>query len=145
MSEKMTLERFEELVAAYGADTENWPRDQRAAMVQLLEEQFDAAAILARAARLDAALNARLPDADSDLEARILRTMNTALGNDIISFPQAQVISSRFIWSATTALAACFVGGIIIGPVLVEAFFGGSDLTVSFDIVSDVFLPTEPL
>ena len=145
MSEKMTLERFEELVAAYGADTENWPRDQRAAMVQLLEEQFDAAAILARGARLDAALNARLPDADSDLEARILRTMNTALGNDIISFPQAQVISSRFIWSATTALAACFVGGIIVGPVLVEAFFGGSDLTVSFDIVSDVFLPTEPL
>lgn len=145
MSERMTLERFEELVAAYGADTENWPHDQRAAMAQLLEERFDAAAILARAARLDAMLNARLPDADSDLEARILRTMNSALGNDIINFPQTKTISSRFIWSVTTALAACFVGGIIVGPVLVEAFIGGSDLTVSFDIVSDVFLPTEPL
>jgi hypothetical protein len=157
----MTLERFEELIAAYGADSARWPHEERAAMGQALETSADAAAILARAARLDAALDTRLAPASSDLEARILRDMHHAIGDEsadafgveidnendseIIAFPQTTPTPTRMVWSMATALAACFVGGIMIGPLLAEAYLGSGDLTVSLDIMSDIFLPTEPL
>lgn len=145
MSETMTLERFEALVAAYGASTDSWPHEHRASMSHMLEESADAAAILARAARLDAVLDTRLPPPNGDLEARILRDMTAALDTNIIDLPQPKAAPARLIWPVSTALAACFVGGMIIGPIMVEAYIGGSDLTVALDIVSDVFLPTEPL
>ena len=144
MSDEMTLERFEELVAAYGAKVENWPQEARTDMQHILENDARTTAILARAARLDEALDGRLPD-HMAVETRILQDMETFLNSDIIAFPQSQAVPRRALWSVATALAACFVGGIIIGPDLVETFIGGSDLTVSLDIISDVFLPTEPL
>ena len=148
MSKPMTLERFEELVAAYGAQSALWPSQERDAMAQVLAESADADAILARAARLDAVLDTRLPIANAELQEIILRDMHTALdagNNDIIAFPQSPSRATRMVWSMATALAACFIGGVIIGPVLVEAYIGDGDLMVSFDIISDAFLPTEPL
>ena len=144
MSDEMTLERFEELVAAYGAQVENWPQEARTDMQHIAQNDARSTAILARAAQIDEALDGLLPD-HAALEARILQDIETFLDSDIIAFPKSQAMPRRALWSVATALAACFVGGIIIGPVLVEAFFGGSDLTVSLDIISDVFLPTEPL
>lgn len=148
MSDNMSIERFEELVAAYGAKAENWPPQERAAMARIQEESAEASAILARAARLDAVLDSALPTPHSDLQARILRDMHGALDsldNDVIAFPQSSPRATRLVWSMTTALAACFVGGIIAGPVLVETYIGGSDLMVSLDIINDFFLSTEPL
>ena len=141
----MTLERFEKLVAAYGASTENWPPQERAAMAGFLNDNADAPAILARAARLDALLDSRLPQADDQLEARILRDMDTVLASDIIALPQSTATPAHMVWSVATALAACFVGGLIAGPALVETYIGGNHLMTSLDIISDVFLPTEPL
>ena len=102
MSKPMTLERFEELVAAYGAQSVLWPSQERAAMAQVLAESADANAILARAARLDAVLDTRLPIANAELQEIILRDMHAALGtgnNDIIAFPQAPSRPTRMVWS----------------------------------------------
>ena len=144
MSDEMTLERFEELVAAYGAQVDNWPQEARTDMQHILENDARASAILARAARLDEALDDLLPD-HMAVETRILQDMETFLDSDIIAFPQLQAMPRRALWSVATALTACFVGGIFAAPVLIDAFIGGGDLTASLDIISDVFLPTEPL
>ncbi len=144
MSDEMTLERFEELVAAYGAQVDNWPQEARTDMQHILENDARASAILARAARLDEALDDLLPD-HMAVETRILQDMETFLDSDIIAFPQSQAMPRRALWSVATALAACFVGGIFAAPVLIDAVIGGGDLTASLDIISDVFLPTEPL
>ena len=104
MSDEMTLERFEELVAAYGAKVDNWPQEARTDMQHILENDARASAILARAARLDEALDDLLPD-HMAVETRILQDMETFLDSDIIAFPQSQAMPRRALWSVATALA----------------------------------------
>ena len=161
MSNEMTLQEFENHVAAYGAKTALWPEQHRSAMQDLAGSNTDAAAILARAARLDAWLD-DMPEAVShhasdELHNRIIADMETALAGkasntgeageagEIVSFPTPAAPSLRAIWVGATALAACFIGGIIMAPLLVESVTGSADLLASLDIISDAFLPTDPL
>lgn len=161
MSNEMTLQEFENHVAAYGAKTALWPEQHRSAMQDLAGSNTDAAAILARAARLDAWLD-DMPEAVShhpsdELHNRIIADMETALAGkasdtgeagkagEIVSFPTQAAPPLRAIWVGATALAACFIGGIIMAPLLVESVTGSADLLASLDIISDAFLPTDPL
>ena len=107
----------------------------------------DAAAILARAARLDAWLD-DMPEAVShhasdELHNRIIADMETALAGrasdtgeagkagEIVSFPTPAAPPLRAIWVGATALAACLIGGIIMAPLLVESVTGSADLLAS--------------
>jgi hypothetical protein len=161
MSNEMTLQEFENHVAAYGAKTALWPEQRRSAMQDFAGSNTDAAAILARAARLDAWLD-DMPEAVShhpsdEFHNRIIADMETALAGkasdtgeageagEIVSFPTPAAPSLRAIWVGATALAACFIGGIIMAPLLVESVTGSADLLASLDIISDAFLPTDPL
>ncbi|MFH0133020.1 hypothetical protein [Variovorax sp. EL159] len=54
----MTPERFEELADAWGAELRRWPDAERADAQALLERDASARTILARAAELDALLDA---------------------------------------------------------------------------------------
>jgi hypothetical protein len=161
MSNEMTLQEFENHVAAYGAKTALWPEQHRSAMQDLAGSNTDAAAILARAARLDAWLD-DMPAAVShhpsdELHNRIIADMETALAGkasdtgeageagEIVSFPTPAAPPLRAIWVGATALAACFIGGIIMAPLLVESVTGSADLLAALDIISDAFLPTDPL
>lgn len=161
MSNEMTLQEFENHVAAYGAKTTLWPEQHRSAMQDLAGSNTDAAAILARAARLDAWLD-DMPEAVShhpsdELHNRIIADIETALAGkasdtgeagkagEIVSFPTPAAPPLRAIWVGATALAACFIGGIIMAPLLVESLTGSADLLASLDIISDAFLPTDPL
>lgn len=161
MSKEMTLQEFENHVAAYGAKTALWPEQHRSAMQDLAGSNTDAAAILARAARLDAWLD-DMPEAVShhpsdELHNRIIADLETALAGkasdtgeagkagEIVSFPTPAAPPLRAIWVGATALAACFIGGIIMAPLLVESVTGSADLLASLDIISDAFLPTDPL
>ena len=161
MSNEMTLQEFENHVAAYGAKTALWPEQHRSAMQDFAGSNTDAAAILARAARLDAWLD-DMPEGVShhpsyELHNRIIADMETALAGkasdtgeageagEIVSFPTPAAPSLRAIWVGATALAACFIGGIIMAPPLVESVTGSADLLASLDIISDAFLPTDPL
>jgi len=151
MDIKMTLEEFDALIAAYGADDDKWPVDKRPAMQALMRNgaESETAAILARAARLDATLDARLAPADETLAARVLADMETVLETTtpdaVIAFPQVTPTRSRMFWAGATALAACFLGGFIMAPIIFDTVTGSGDLFVSLDIISDTFLPTEPL
>ncbi len=146
MSQKMTLEDIEQLLAAYGAKPENWPAEEADAMRAALDSEPQAAAIAHRATALDALLDNRLPAAPTALEQAILADMNNTLGgSDIITFPQPSGLTTARIWSAATALAACFMAGFIAAPFALDFMTGGADLMASLDIISDAFLPTEPL
>lgn len=58
----MTRERFEELAEAFGADVARWPADSRDGAALLMSGQPEfTQAVLARAERLDAALDAWRP------------------------------------------------------------------------------------
>lgn len=149
----MTIDHFENQIAAYGSKVENWPDDVRADMSAFCRDNAEAQAIMERAARLDAALDRRLDPASDDLQARILRDMDKTLidktlsNGQVLAFPQstAHIAQHSTVLAAVTAMAACFVGGFIAAPVIIDAFIGSADLMASLDIISDAFLPTEPL
>lgn len=69
----MTPERFETLAEAFGGDVARWPAAERDAAAELMTGRPDwAGAVLARAATLDAALDAWVaPRADGALADRI--------------------------------------------------------------------------
>ncbi len=150
MSETMINEAsFIELITAYGGKPENWPVESRAAMQDYCRDNPQAEALLGREKSLDGWLDAMLPDADNALQARIEADMRAVLlatpaNTTLMALPQAAP-SRRFVASAMTALAACFVGGFIAAPIALDMLTGGADLLASLDIISDAFLPIEPL
>lgn len=145
MSKPMTIHEFEEKLAAYGAKPAHWPPVHKDAMQECAASHDEAAALLARAARLDDFLDARLRAPSEALQARVLDDMERALDAEIIALLPPAQFSKRSFLAGATALAACFVGGIIMAPLLVDNLIGNADLLASLDIISDAFLPTEPL
>lgn len=150
MSETMINESdFIELIGAYGGKPENWPEDRRAAMQAFCRDNPQADALLSRELMLDGWLDSRLPPMDDSLTARLEADMSARLENHMTSAPiiafSAPRPARRHIASAMGALAACFVGGFIAAPIAVDLLTGGADLMASLDIISDVFLPIEPL
>lgn len=113
----MDRERFEQLLAAYGADRKRWPEAERAKAAEfLLRHRGEVSTLQDEAAALDAALDeARdTPAPSPDLTARILAAAppRRAQGFDV---------------RAALALAACAVLGVLLG-------YGGAR-----------FAPAEPL
>jgi hypothetical protein len=144
----MTQTDFIDLISAYGAKPQNWPQDRRAAMQAFCRDNPQAEALLGREKMLDGWLDSRLepvPEAllnrfDADMKANLTATQSAA----ITPLPRAD-LKRRFIASGIGALAACFIGGFIAVPIAIDMLTGGADLMASLDIISDIFLPTEPL
>ena len=102
----MNRERFEQVLAAYGADPKRWPADERAALEAYAAANADAAMSLADARDIDAILDqAREPLApNAQLASRIL---NAA--------PRKALRTVSFDARARWALAACALLGVIAG------------------------------
>lgn len=163
MSEEMTYDAFETLVSAYGGTPENWPNEQRDAMQQFLSNDKRAAALLAREARLDGWLDARLPDAAPVLHDKILTDMAAAFTEAETAENSADIVqidpltdpltdamtqmsvSRRAYGAAISVLAACFVLGFVAAPSLFDMMEVNNDLFAAIDIISDNFLPNDPL
>ncbi len=90
MSDEMTLERFEELVAAYGAQVDNWPQEARTDMQHISGKTMRCAdAILARAAGLMKRWTICLPDHMADGDAHFARYGNICRKAILSPFPQS--------------------------------------------------------
>lgn len=102
----MNRERFEQVLAAYGADPKRWPEAERAALEAYAAANADASSVLAEARATDALLDAaREPLAPNpQLAARIL---NAA--------PRKAARAVSFDTRARWALAACALLGVIAG------------------------------
>lgn len=152
----MTLETFEACISAYGADPYAWPEAERAALQQFAADNPQAAALLARERALDGLLAARLPQPPETLQAAVLAGMHNAMDaapdmeradtnrGDIVALPAAAPTRTT-VALALTAMAACFIGGFVMAPVIFDTMTAGNDLLASLDIISDTFLPSEPL
>lgn len=142
----MTEKIFIELITAYGAKPENWPYDRRADMLAYCAATPQAEALLGREKMLDGWLDSLLPAPDETLVERLENEMAKALTSAPVSLPQATPPYSRTAFaSVAAALAACFVGGFVAAPITLDMLTGGADLLTSLDIISDAFLPVEPL
>ena len=150
MDTQMMQEKdFIDLIAAYGGKPEQWPDDKRDAMLAFRTATPHAEALLGREAGLDAWLDDLLPQPEAPLQDRLEAQMRAALSEtktaSVYPSRSQNPISRQFYASALTALAACFVGGFIAAPVAIDMLTGGADLLASLDIISDAFLPIEPL
>ena len=109
----MSLEEFQELVAAYGANPGRWPAARRAAAEALLASSEAARACARREAELDVQLAAcELPALDSTLERRL---------NEIpIRTARPARLRLRALWAPALACAAAAVCGVWLGSVYPE-------------------------
>lgn len=134
----MKLERFAELLAAYGAGAERWPESEREAAEALLAASPEARAALADARRLDRMLDA-LPNPAAGLDpglvaARAIARSQAAAG--------AGASRRGFWWfvPSLSGLAAAAVAGFLVGwaelddPITADAAVDYSNYVASLDL-----------
>jgi hypothetical protein len=111
----MTPDRLEELVAAYGADPQRWPADERSAALALLERVPLLHVELDRMAGLDAVLD-RWPSPAPRLDAESLTARITATRQ-----ARPEVLAKRrfrwpsLAWPNAAGLAAAALAGFLVG------------------------------
>jgi hypothetical protein len=104
--EVMDRARFEEVLAAYGADFRRWPEDVRSAGEAFAREHAeDAVPLMREAQTIDNALGLAEENGDPAPELLVRRILKQA------PRPQTRGFDRR----ALMALAACAVFGIVIG------------------------------
>jgi len=109
---EMDLNRFETLVAAYGATPNRWPDDERAAAEAFARADPRAAALLAEADAIDTLLFAHRVAEPS----RTLRTMV------IEGAPRKRRLTGRArLWWSGLALALAGAGGMLAGSAATAA------------------------
>lgn len=135
----MNLTRFEELLAAYGADPARWPHAERAEAEHLRATSPDARALHDEAARLDSVLSrASAVSAPADLAARILaqapaaatpegRTQSVPAPAPSRGSPARwnwlrELWPGGAAWQPAAALAASMILGLAVGAAFESTF-----------------------
>jgi hypothetical protein len=111
MTEPLSLERFQRLLAAYGARRELWPRPERAPAERLLETSSEARALLSREEDLDAGLMAL---------ASLSPELDPGLSRKLAQIPLRNPRERRFwpfrrVWVPAAAWAAAAMFGVAVG------------------------------
>ncbi len=112
----MGLDRFRELLDAYGAEPRRWPANERAMAEALLAGSADTRALRAKAAAIDGLLDRAPPLAPPIIDAEVLIGAITAK-------PQSQIVALRparrapagAFWLKVASLAAAAIIGFLIG------------------------------
>lgn len=110
----MTIEEFERLLLAQGADPARWPAQDRAAAEALLARDEAARTLLAEAERFDATLAAAVaaPAAGGALANRILTAIDGEEGKER-EFGLGRLLA----WAGSSA-AAALIAGFVLGQSL---------------------------
>jgi hypothetical protein len=114
----MALDRFEEMVDAYGADSSAWPDDERSAAMALLERSEQAQRLVDEAAELDALLDEAPSIAPSpSLRRRVLESAPKRRRPwlERVDSWTAQLWPFTPRWQPVSVLAAAAVLGVFIG------------------------------
>jgi anti-sigma factor RsiW len=112
MSDEMDPERFEALIAAYGATPARWPEEERAAAEAFARRDPRAADLLRQADAIDALLFAhRVAEPSRTLRAMVLE-----------SAPRRRVIGRRLrLWWSSIAFALVAGAGALAGSAATAA------------------------
>ena len=125
-SRDVDLDRFLELVEAYGAEPERWPEGERAGALALLTASPEARAACREAAMLDGLLD-ELPAyrPSTVVTARILAAApaGSAKPGGVLSAVLRSLWPERPIWQPASGLAAAALLGLAVG--LSEPTAGG--------------------
>jgi hypothetical protein len=120
-TERLTLERFQALLEAYGARPELWPADERAAALALRDASAEARALFEAELGLDAAFAGVV---DPELDASFLRRLNEVP----LRAPQKRSwFSIRGLWVPAASWAFAAALGLSFG--LTEPFADETDTT----------------
>lgn len=116
MTSPLALERFQQLLAAYGARRELWPAAERAAAERLLETSSEARALLSREEDLDVGLTAL---------AALTPELSPELSRKLAEIPLRSERKRSFwpfgrVWVPAAAWAAAAVFGIAVGNFMPE-------------------------
>jgi hypothetical protein len=113
----MGLDRFRELMDAYGAEPARWPANERAAAEALLAVNAEAAQLRKRAAALDALLD-KAAGMASAIDAERLVASVTAQPQrsaEIVQLRPARSASPGTFWLKVASLAAAATIGFLVG------------------------------
>jgi anti-sigma factor RsiW len=112
MSDEMDPERFEALIAAYGATPARWPEEERAAAEAFARRDPRAARLLADADKIDALLFAH----------RVAEPSRTLRAMVIESAPRHRAIGRRLrLWWSSIVFAAVAGAGALAGSAATAA------------------------
>ncbi len=112
----MRMDRFRELLDAYGAEPGRWPSGERAAAEALLAEKPEARDLRGRTAKLDAMLDRAAPLAPPMIDAEVL--IERVLANSqsqVLAFRPAKRPSGTAFWLKVASLAAAAIIGFLVG------------------------------
>ena len=110
----MTIERFRDLLDAYGANPARWPQAERASALALLEMSAEARSLCDAEAAFDGLIDfADTAPVTAQLEARILATQ--ARGRAGIPKILTDLWPGRSAWVPATALALSLALGLAVG------------------------------
>ena len=133
----MTQKRVAELIAAYGAAPDKWPRDERDAALAVLRRDPALQAELQQMAALDAALD-RWPSPAPQVDP-------VALAAHVSATPRPRATPRRgflpfpiFAWPNAAGLAAAALAGFIVGWTGLDSDYGAQADSVDQQIVASV-------
>lgn len=105
----LSMQRFEQLIDAYGSDPQRWPPAEREAALKLVDESAEAALLMQQSAWLDETLDHYEAPAFDQLTARIVRQklpeQHTGWMEQLIRWLVPSVSSSVSGWWRPAALA----------------------------------------
>ena len=118
----MKIDRFTQILEAYGTDQDNWPQDERYAARQLLQSSDECSAILESLSTLDDRLDEYLPRHPVVSSQRILESLPRPVIDRIINWliPDPGVK----LWRPLMAGSLPLVLGAIIGVSTLGELFG---------------------
>ena len=112
----MGLDRFRELLDAYGAEPRRWPANERAMAEALLAREPEARALRAKAAAIDGLLDRATPLSPPIIDAEVLAGRITANAQaQVIPLHPARRAPANTFWLKVASLAAAAIIGFLIG------------------------------
>lgn len=130
----MSIERFEALLDAYGADSRRWPAAERDPGLALVADDVRARALLAEARALDRGLDAcPAPQVSPELRARVLASAPAPS-----RAARWAVAGWARVWTPGAGLVAAGVAGLMFGAALGAGSLGpGSDSGAAQALLAD--------
>lgn len=107
---KMTAQRFDQIVTAYGGEPMRWPAPEREAALHYLAQNPEAQTLVAENRELDRLLDAVAVPALAQMERRVIRALQDATRDSLLDTVLNWLLprqSRGMAWAWRPALVAC--------------------------------------
>ena len=109
----MNIERFQQILDAYGSREDNWPREERQAAQLLLQSNTECVSLLRRCPSVDDYLDEYVPRVPSALRQKILQRLPGSIIDTIVNWLIPDVRSD--FWRPVIAGSLLLVMGVMLG------------------------------